>query len=185
MHRRLLLGVGMGALGLLAGCGSDEGSSAERSATAVEDDAWFSVRPVSEVGEAPCGDEAVPSADASRCYGLGEELVGSNDVISAEAAGQRECPGGEADCAIEAAAPAASWSVGFTISDEALRRFNDAATRCYERSPTCPSGEIAIVVDGAVVSAPVIQVPTFESGSFSVGGDLSEAEARELASRLD
>ena len=59
--------------------------------------------------------------------------------------------------------------------------FNQLATRCFNRDATCPTGQIAIVLDGVVKSAPTIQTPTFERDQIQITGNFSEREAKDLA----
>jgi preprotein translocase subunit SecD len=76
------------------------------------------------------------------------------------------------------------WSIALTLSSDALRVFNGSAAHCFNRALDCPSGQIAIVIDGVVVSSPEIQQPGFEADQFQISGDYTEAEARDLASRF-
>ena len=57
--------------------------------------------------------------------------------------------------------------------------------RCYNRDQTCPTQQIAIVLDSVVKSAPVVQTPTFEADDVSITGSFSEREAKNLALVLD
>ena len=59
-------------------------------------------------------------------------------------------------------------------------QWNALARKCYDGGEECPTKQIAIVLDGEVISAPTVQTPTF-SGSVSITGDFSRAEADELA----
>jgi preprotein translocase subunit SecD len=61
--------------------------------------------------------------------------------------------------------------------------WNSLAARCFAGGADCPSKQIAIILDGAVISAPVVQVPSF-SGSVQISGDFTEAEANDLAKIL-
>ena len=59
--------------------------------------------------------------------------------------------------------------------------WNQLATRCFNRDATCPTGQIAIVLDSIVKSAPVVQTPTFERDQIQITGNFSEREAKDLA----
>ncbi|MTA40175.1 MAG: hypothetical protein F2560_03950, partial [Actinobacteria bacterium] len=61
--------------------------------------------------------------------------------------------------------------------------WNSLAARCFAGGADCPSKQIAIILDGAVISAPVVQVPSF-SGSVQISGDFTEVEANDLAKIL-
>jgi hypothetical protein len=161
----------------------------------MADESWFAFRTVAATSGPPCVNNTVPSIDSTGCYELGERLLGPSGIVQAEASGF-ELPG---DCdqsevgelCISTEPPDATsqqartvWSVALTLSPEGLGAFNAAARQCFQRALDCPSGQIAIVIDGAVVSAPVIQQPGFEADQFQISGDFTEAEARALAARL-
>ncbi len=76
-----------------------------------------------------------------------------------------------------------SWMVGLQLNDgeDGLDAWNAMATDCYNRTATCPTGQIAIELDGTVVSAPEVQTPTFSSDGVSITGQFSEADAKDLA----
>ncbi len=63
--------------------------------------------------------------------------------------------------------------------------WNALTTRCFNREPTCPTGQIAIALDGRVISAPVVQEAVFTGGNVQITGDFTEAEARDLAKILE
>jgi preprotein translocase subunit SecD len=62
--------------------------------------------------------------------------------------------------------------------------WNKLATDCYNGTQTCPSKSIAIVLDGEVISAPVVQTPTFTGGNVQISGNFTETEANDLAKIL-
>lgn len=61
--------------------------------------------------------------------------------------------------------------------------WNALAARCFAGGADCPTKQIAIILDGEVISAPVVQVPSF-SGSVQISGDFTEPEANDLAKIL-
>lgn len=61
--------------------------------------------------------------------------------------------------------------------------WNSLAARCFAGGADCPTKQVAIILDGAVISAPVVQVPSF-SGSVQISGDFTEVEADDLAKIL-
>ena len=81
------------------------------------------------------------------------------------------------------------WQVVTAVKGSFRDEANVAFNACYEGAPTCPgpqdgggSGAIAIVLDGAVLSAPTVQGPDLASGdSFQISGDFTESEAKDLA----
>ncbi len=62
--------------------------------------------------------------------------------------------------------------------------WNALAAKCYNGGADCPSKSIAIVLDGEVISAPVVQEPTFTGGSVQISGSFSEGDAKDLAKIL-
>ncbi len=95
--------------------------------------------------------------------------------------------------ALESATPVlefAQWNVQVTAleGNEGIDRFNAAATSCYYEAPdplVCPTGQLGIVLDGVVESAPVVNARAFERDRINITGSFSEAEARDLALVLD
>ena len=75
----------------------------------------------------------------------------------------------------------ASWLVGVTIKGDSIDQFNDIAFRCFNREATCPTGQLAIVLDSQVQSAPNINEPSFAADAISISGSFSEGEAKDLA----
>jgi preprotein translocase subunit SecD len=74
------------------------------------------------------------------------------------------------------------WSVGLTIrSGASIDAFNAAAATCFGGSPLCPTGQLGIVLDSAVVSAPTIQQPSFQRDQIQISGQFTEGEAKNLA----
>jgi preprotein translocase subunit SecD len=61
--------------------------------------------------------------------------------------------------------------------------WNLIAGQCYSGSATCPTRQLAIVLDGEVISAPVVEQPNF-SDSVQISGSFTEREARDLAKIL-
>ncbi len=62
--------------------------------------------------------------------------------------------------------------------------WNLIAGQCYSGSATCPTRQLAIVLDGEVISAPVVEQPSFAGGDVQISGSFSEREARDLAKIL-
>ena len=79
-----------------------------------------------------------------------------------------------------------SWVVvvGLKGGSEGEGKWNALANECFSKASTCPTGQIAIVLDGTVISAPVVQTNNF-SGSVQISGDFAESEARDLAKILE
>ena len=77
----------------------------------------------------------------------------------------------------------AEWHVSLTMKagEEGIDRFNALASRCYSGDPTCPTQQMAIVLDGNVESAPTVNAPEFLRDQITITGGFSEREARDLA----
>lgn len=101
-------------------------------------------------------------------YRLGPPGSDASDVDSAEA---RQSPAGD-------------WIIGLVFTEVGLARFNSLARQCFEIEDTCRTGQIAVVVDGHVVSAPAVQTGSYENDEVLVSADFSEQQARELAALL-
>jgi preprotein translocase subunit SecD len=75
------------------------------------------------------------------------------------------------------------WGVVVSLKQgpEGTGVWNALARQCFSRDQsTCPSGRLAIELDGVIVSAPTVNEPEFTS-SVSITGSFTETEARNLA----
>jgi len=63
-------------------------------------------------------------------------------------------------------------------------KWNALAGKCYAGGADCPTKSIAIILDGVVISAPVVQEPSFTGGNVQISGDFTEAESTDLAKIL-
>jgi preprotein translocase subunit SecD len=114
--------------------------------------------------------ELVPDHAGELCYELGSDSVGGEVVESADA---------ELD-------QIGQWQVALVLTESGIGDFNDhLAVACSPPSEACPSGQVAIVLDDEVVSAPSIQQPSFESDDIVITGEFTEDEADEIAEALD
>ena len=66
---------------------------------------------------------------------------------------------------------------------DGIDKFNEIAATCYQAAdPTvCPSGQLAIVLDSVVQSAPSINSPSFQADQISISGSFTQSEAKDLA----
>ncbi|MFA5774680.1 MAG: protein translocase subunit SecD [Ilumatobacteraceae bacterium] len=80
-----------------------------------------------------------------------------------------------------------SWVVvvGLRNGADGDQLWNALTTLCYNRDPSCPTAQVAIVLDGIVISAPVVREPVFSGGSVQISGSFKESEARDLAKILE
>ncbi len=112
-------------------------------------------------------DPAALAPGDGTCFDLGEGLDGATAVESARAE-----------------LLAGGWVVSLVLTSDGIDDFNAVASECFQSTPACPAGQLAIVVDGTVVSAPSIQVPEFERDQIQISGTFDEAEATSLAVAL-
>lgn len=80
------------------------------------------------------------------------------------------------------------WKVRPIFKDgpDGIDKFNAAAQKCKPPSATCPTGAIAIVLDGKVISAPQIEpnaavFTPFKADSIDISGSFTERDAKDLA----
>jgi preprotein translocase subunit SecD len=108
----------------------------------------------------------VPKRDAAgnvtACYVLGPGAVDGNAVASAQA--ERDTTNGE-------------WQIEFALTPQGTAAWNAMAARVGQ------GNQIAIVVDGAVASAPTLDTTDFP-GRGAITGDYTQAQAEALAKRL-
>ena len=71
-----------------------------------------------------------------------------------------------------------------TLTDAALREFNALAERCVQLEDPCRTGQVAIVIDNEVVSAPAVRATGFGRDDFVVSGDFDKSTAESIVGRL-
>jgi len=122
---------------------------------------------------AAMGDPADPSAtiivqntDGSEIYQLGPSFA-TGEVFNNDA---------KADIITS------GWGVRVTLKSGSSGSdlWNVGAAQCFAKSTTCPTGRMAIVLDGVVQSAPSVNQPSF-SGGVDITGSFKESEAKDLA----
>lgn len=74
------------------------------------------------------------------------------------------------------------WGVTVDLNDDDGGRstWNEIASACYSQSAQCPSGQLAIELDGIIQSNPSMNEPFF-SGGVQISGNFTQAEAAALA----
>jgi len=77
-----------------------------------------------------------------------------------------------------------AWGVTVNLRSDGEAAWNLLASQCNQGASSCPSRQLAIVLDDIIQSAPVVNEPFF-SGSVSITGSFSESEARSLARVLN
>jgi preprotein translocase subunit SecD len=112
----------------------------------------------------------LPDADGQSRYLLGPTTVLGSAVSTARASIPDQL----------------NWVVDLEMTSDGIDGWNALATECYNGAATCPGllgaqGQIAITLDGEVVSAPTVNTPTFERDEISISGSFSEGDAKDLA----
>ncbi|MBB33485.1 MAG: protein translocase subunit SecD [Acidimicrobiaceae bacterium] len=75
------------------------------------------------------------------------------------------------------------WSVfpTFRSGEEGIDLFNAAANACFNRQPICQVGQLAIVLDGVIESAPSVNTPYFERDQIVISGNFDQSRAEDTA----
>ena len=117
----------------------------------------------------PDGQEVLPAQKGDALYLVGP-VAANGEVFEKEAKAEINNGG---------------WVVVVTLRGGADGEdlWNSLAKKCYDGVSECPTKQIAIVLDGKVISAPVVQTPEF-NGNVQISGDFSQKEANDLAKIL-
>nr|MBA2388553.1 hypothetical protein [Acidimicrobiia bacterium] len=73
-----------------------------------------------------------------------------------------------------------AWSVESDLSATGATAWNALAAQCYNAGASCPSRQLAIVLDDTIQTAPTVNAPAF-ADTVSITGSFEEEEARDLA----
>ena len=76
------------------------------------------------------------------------------------------------------------WVVTVDFRPDGQAAFDALAEQCFQGTDSCPSHQLAIVVNGVIQSAPTVQTPDFP-GSMQIAGDFTEEQTRALAETLN
>lgn len=98
-------------------------------------------------------------------YQLGPAKLTGDGLKSAEVAFQQD-----------------GWGVDLELKsgETGLDKFNELAAECYAGADTCPTRQLAIVMDGVVESAPTVNQPSFDNGKVRISGSFTETKANDL-----
>ena len=79
------------------------------------------------------------------------------------------------------------WAVvvGLRSGPDGDQLWNKLAAACFNKTAECPTGQLAMVLDGTVISAPTVNEPEFTGGTVQISGSFTPEEARELAKILE
>jgi preprotein translocase subunit SecD len=112
----------------------------------------------------PAAPVILPSKDGSVRYSLGGTDVLGNAVSTASATFNN-----------------VEWTVHLEMTSDGITGFNKLAAECFNKTQNCPTGQLAITLDGQVVSAPTIQEAEFTRDQIQISGSFTEGEAKDLA----
>ncbi len=73
--------------------------------------------------------------------------------------------------------------VSVDIDPEQIDEFNALTQSCFEGSETCPSKQIAVVVDEEILTAPTVNIAEFPT-TLALTGNFTEEQANELADAI-
>lgn len=76
------------------------------------------------------------------------------------------------------------WVVNVDLRSDGEILWNAMAQQCFNGTDTCPSRQLAIVLDDVIQSAPTVQTPDFP-GTVQISGAFSEDEVRSLSRVLN
>ncbi|MET7334398.1 hypothetical protein [Nonomuraea sp. NPDC005650] len=124
----------------------------------------FALQPVLETSSIPCATGTVGALDGTSCYKLGQGLTD----ITAEKA-EAGLSGG------------VTWVVQVTLNNTDSAKFAALTSALYQL-PT-PRNQLAIVIDGKVVTAPAITQP-ISGPALEISGAFTQKDATDLARRL-
>ncbi len=125
--------------------------------------------PSTTVPAAETQTELLPTLDGGTC--LVGPPGGTGELFSRDSAGV------ELD-------PQQGWTVNVGLSGSGESAWNALAAQCFNGLGSCPSTQLAIVLDGVIQSSPRVNAPSF-SGTVSITGSFGEQEARSLARVLN
>ena len=118
----------------------------------------------------PDASVVLPGRGGQTIYQLGPAFALGEDAISTAEAGVQN----------------GQWVVDLKLKegDKGLGAWNTWASKCYSQEADCPTGGMAIVLDGTVIAAPVPQTPFFSDTNVQVSGGgngFQKSEAKDLA----
>ena len=116
--------------------------------------------------------EVVYLDEGGNKFRLGPAVISGGDISQATA-----ILGGGTDTQV-----VTQWEVQFELTGDATQRFGEATTTAVSQPP--PQNQIAIAVDGVIISSPTVQSP-ITTGTGVITGGFSETEAKDLATVLN
>jgi len=168
-------------------------SDAERAKVALRPPSTIEFRPMLEFPTDPTAD-TTPEEEVTASAQVVLEMTG--DPGTRALLGPAAANGTDLE-SVTAESASGGSSISLVFTEAGIGRFNELARRCFESDPTCPGlgfpddtgaqhGQVAIVIDGTIVSTPTISQPSFERDQIQIqtgdSGDVAEAQAKALNS---
>src|SRR5699024_9196891 len=126
-----------------------------------------------------CGGESFP-IDDSIFEGSDGRVMPSEDGEELFLLGESEVDG-EILSQADARLVEGQWVVMATVQGSERIRANEMFNQCASTEPDCPTGQLAIALDGEVISAPVVQAMNLADEEFTISGEFDESSAKDLA----
>ncbi|GAB3424329.1 SecDF P1 head subdomain-containing protein [Flindersiella endophytica] len=166
----LVLTAALGSCGIGPGLRKLVGDDDEPKPTSTVTPATFGqplqLRPVTEVAPAPCASGMVGDVEGTQCYRLAEETISIERVKDIKSGVTKGSP---------------EFAVMLTLYPEDAKAFGDLTGRLAKEQS--PRNQVAVVVDGKVVSAPAV-MEAIPGGEIQIAGNFTQQSARELVERI-
>lgn len=146
------------------------------------------IDPTKTVGGLPL-DVCVTGLSAEAINAAGQAVLPQCDggeLVGSYAVGPVALTGSALETARANLADSGQWTVAptFKSGDDGIGGFNAIAGQCFSKGSTCPTGQLAIVLDGRVLSAPSINSASFQADQIEISGSFTERTAKDLATSL-
>ncbi len=153
-------------------------SAAGATTTTVAGDTTTTTAPAGEPGlELTPREEDVPEATV-----ILEELGDDGKAANTYQLGPALATGTIVKTARAELGQTGQWTVALEIKGgDGIAKFNEIASQCFSKSATCPTGQLSIVLDSVVQSAPNIEQPSYQADQIQISGSFTESEAKDLA----
>jgi preprotein translocase subunit SecD len=122
-------------------------------------------------------------------YLLGRTFCFSEDqlgIVDEERTGECRLLTGSALEGADSTIRGIDWVVlpTFNSGVEGIGLFNAAAQECFNGTAACPTGRLAMVLDGTVISAPSVNTGFFSRDEVQISGAFDEDRAKDVALKL-
>lgn len=173
---RRLVSLVVGALVLasaLGGCGIADrlgGGNGDASPSSAVGPAKLSrpleLRAVTQQSAAPCAAGLIADTEGTSCYRLAEEKLTIDEVESIKSGPAQQGTG---------------FVIDLTLNSDDAKAFGDLTGRLSKEQT--PRNQVAVVVDGKVVTAPAV-MDAITGGQVQIAGNFTKASAEKLVKQL-